>query len=185
MVPTTTSLTAENMAQLFFDHWYCENGLPLEIISDRNKLFLSRFWKELHKLTGIKLKMSTAYHPETDGASERTNKTIIQCIRFAVERDQQGWVKALPKICFDIMNTVNTSTSFTPFQLRFGKAACILPPVITSDHIETSNQSALDLIERMQLTQLEAQDNLLTAKIRQAHQENTHRQVSFLFKVGD
>ena len=144
MVPTTTSLTAKKMAQLFFDHWYCENGLPLEIISDRDKLFLSRFWKELHKLTGIKLKMSTAYHPETDSASERTNKMIIQCIRFAVERDQQGWVKALPKIHFDIMNTVNASTSFTPFQLRFGRAARVLPPVITSDHIETSNQSALD-----------------------------------------
>ena len=90
LIPTTTTLTAEHFAELFFQHWYCENGLPLEIISDRDKLFLSRFWKELHKLTGIKLKMSTAYHPESDGSSERTNKTVIQAIRFAVERDQKG-----------------------------------------------------------------------------------------------
>ena len=92
IVLTTTTLTAEDLADLFFDRWYCENGLPLEIISDRDKLFVSKFWKHLHKLTGVKLKMSTAYHPETDGASERSNKTVIQAIRFHVERNQQGWV---------------------------------------------------------------------------------------------
>lgn len=80
IIPTTTTLTAEKFADLFFKHWYCENGLPLEIISDRDKLFLSRFWRELHRLTGIKLKMSTAYHPESDGASEWTNKMVIQAI---------------------------------------------------------------------------------------------------------
>ena len=101
IIPSLSSLTAEQFAEIFFDRWYCENGLPLDIISDRDKLFMSRFWKALHKLTGVKLKMSTSYHPQTDGSSdssERTNKTVIQCIRFAVERDQLGWVKALPKI---------------------------------------------------------------------------------------
>ena len=74
---------------------HCENGLPTEITSDRGKLFLSKFWRALHKLTNVSLKMSSAYHPETDGTSERTNP-INQCIRFLVERDQ-GWVKALPR----------------------------------------------------------------------------------------
>ena len=71
----TINISAEKLADLFFDKWYCENGLPLEIISDRDKLFLSKFWTHLHKLTGVKIKMSTAYHPKTDGASERSNKT--------------------------------------------------------------------------------------------------------------
>ncbi len=84
--------------------------------------------RTLHQLTGIKLKMSTAYHPQTDGSSERTNKTIIQCIQFAVERDQRGWVEALPKVRFDIMNTRNASTGFSPFHLRFGKSPRLLPP---------------------------------------------------------
>ena len=87
IIPTKMSLTAEELAKIFFNHWYCENGLPLEIVSDRDKLFVSRFWKALHQLTKISLKMSSAYHPETDGSSERTNKTVIQCIRFAVERN--------------------------------------------------------------------------------------------------
>ena len=69
-VPTRTDISAEEFADLFFDHWYCENGLPLEFISDRDKLFVSRFWKRLTKVAGVKLGMSTAFHLETDGASE-------------------------------------------------------------------------------------------------------------------
>lgn len=93
IIPTTVNLTAEKLANLFFDKWYCENGLPLEIISDRDKLFISRFWTHLHKLTGVQIKMSTAYHPETDGSSERSNKIVIQAIRFHVEHNQTGWVR--------------------------------------------------------------------------------------------
>ena len=70
LIPTVATLTADGMALLFFNHWYCENGLPLTIICDRDKLFVSRFWKALHKLIGVSIKMSSAYHPETDGASE-------------------------------------------------------------------------------------------------------------------
>jgi Reverse transcriptase (RNA-dependent DNA polymerase)./Integrase core domain. len=80
IVPTRTDITAEDCALLFFRNWYCENGLPAEIISDRDKLFVSKFWRMLHKLTGVKLKMSTAFHPQSDGSSERLNKTINQCL---------------------------------------------------------------------------------------------------------
>lgn len=64
IVPTSINLTAEQLADVFFDKWYCENGLLLEIISDCDKLFISQFWKALHKLMGVKMKMSTAYHPK-------------------------------------------------------------------------------------------------------------------------
>ena len=185
IVPTKTTLTAEELAQIFFKEWYCENGLPLEIVSDRDKLFISRFWKALHKLTNVNLKMSSAYHPETDGSSERTNKTVIQCIRFAVERDQKGWVHALPKVRFDIMNTVNASTNFTPFQLRFGKSARILPPLMSLEDDEIRDVTAREIIEQMQPIQLRANDNLLTAKIQQAQQENQHRGHTFPFKLGE
>jgi hypothetical protein len=70
IIETHMKITAPELALLFFKHWYCENGLPLEIISDRDKLFVSTFWKSLHKLTGVRLKMSTAFHPQTDGSSK-------------------------------------------------------------------------------------------------------------------
>jgi hypothetical protein len=85
-----TDLTVPKLALLFFNEWYCENSLPLELISDRDKLFVSKFWKALHVLTGVHLKMSPAYHPQTDSTSERTNKTLNQCVCFHIEHNQQG-----------------------------------------------------------------------------------------------
>ena len=80
LIPTRTDATAEDIALLVFDNWYCENGLPADLVSDRDKLFMSCFWKALAKLTGMNLKMPSAYHPETNGTSEHTNKTINQVV---------------------------------------------------------------------------------------------------------
>lgn len=73
-------ITAEEFTGIFLDMWYCKNRCPREIISDRDKVFVSKFWKALMKLTGIWHKLSMAYHPQTDGTSERMNKTMIQCL---------------------------------------------------------------------------------------------------------
>jgi hypothetical protein len=70
IIPTNANISADELTVLFFDHWYCENGLQSNIVSDRDKLFISRFWKVLTMLTGVSLKMSSAYHPETDRSSE-------------------------------------------------------------------------------------------------------------------
>jgi hypothetical protein len=130
IIPTQCDITAEDLAVVFFDNWYCENGLPNSIVCDRDKLFVSRFWKALTKLTGVKLKMSSAYHPETDGLSERSNKTVNQMLRFHVKRNQKGWVRALPRIRFQMMNTVNASTKFSGFQLHLGRSLQVIPPLI-------------------------------------------------------
>jgi hypothetical protein len=187
IIPTTNNLTAQKLAELFFNKWFCENGLPLEIISDRDKLFISNFWKALHQLTGIKLKMSTSYHPETDGASERTNKTVMQAIRFHVERNQLGWVRALPRIRFNIMNTVNKSTDFSPFQLRFGRRPQLLPPITSAttpvSHQIPTDRTARAIIDRIQNDMWEAQDNLIKAKVSQSEQANKYRLDKFPFEV--
>ena len=77
---THTNITAKHFASQFFNLWYCKNGLPLNIISDHDKIFISKFWKALHTLTKVKLKMSSSYHPETNGTSECSNKTIEQAL---------------------------------------------------------------------------------------------------------
>jgi hypothetical protein len=175
LIPTRTNMSAEEFAQLFFDHWYCENGLPLEIISDRDKLFISRFWKALTRLAGIKLGMSTAFHPQTDGASKQTNKTVNQCLRFHVSRNQEGWVRALPRVRFAIMNTPPQKLS--PFQLQMGRSPRLIPPIIThptdpasDSNLDTSN--ALQVLDRIRLDVQEAKDNLMLAKVFQADQAN-------------
>jgi hypothetical protein len=89
IIPTRINITAEELAVLFFNNWYCENGLPDKIICDYDKLFVSHFWKALTKLSGVKLKMSTAYHLETDGSSECSNKTINQILNYHVNKTKR------------------------------------------------------------------------------------------------
>ena len=82
--PTVTIATAPEIALLFYKTWYRWFGLPSAITSDRDKLFVSQFWQELFKKLNVHLRMSTAFHPETDGSSERSNKTAIEALRHYV-----------------------------------------------------------------------------------------------------
>lgn len=100
---STTSV--EDLAHIF-NNWYWDSG---DIIPNCNKLFVSKFQKALYVLTGTKVKMSMTYHPETDCASEHTNKTVNQMLNFYVKQNQSGWVNALPLVHFNIMNTINKS----------------------------------------------------------------------------
>ena len=190
LVPCRMDMSAQECARLFYDHWYCENGLPQDIVSDRDALFVSDFWRAFHQLTGVKLKMSTAFHPQTDGASERTNKTLNQLLRYVVDRQQRGWCKALPAIRFAIMNTVNASTGHTPFYLRSGHSPRLIPPLIASDAPERPEpseaaQSARSSIRDMLAAVQTAKDALFEHKTRQAHFSNAHRGPEDVFKVGD
>ena len=185
IAPTRTDISAEQFAVLFFDVWYCENGLPLEIVSDRDKLFVSKFWRALTKLTGVKLKMSTAFHPQTDGASERTNKTVIQALRYHVDRSQKGWVRALPRVRFDIMNTVNASTGYSPFMLRMGRSPRLIPPFEPSETTAITDKRLHAFLRQIELDEFHAKDNLLLAKISQAIQSDKNSSYDPHFNVGD
>ena len=77
-VPCTKEETAYSTAELFRDHVWCQHGLPTTVVSDRGLVFASNFLGELYKLLGIKRKMSTAFHPQTDGQTERLNREINQ-----------------------------------------------------------------------------------------------------------
>ena len=188
IIPTQINISAEDLAVLFFDHWFCENGLPTEIISDRDKLFISQFWTALSALCGVKLKMSSAYHPQTDGSSERTNKTVNQSLRYHVDRSQKGWVRALPRIRFAMMNTVNASTGFSNFQLHLGRSPRLIPPIVPTqlpDTIRSAASTAESVITRVNTDVKEAQDNLFKAKLFQEHYANANRGSEFVYKVGD
>ncbi|PSR99036.1 hypothetical protein PHLCEN_2v4228, partial [Hermanssonia centrifuga] len=185
IIPCNIDISAKDLATLFFREWYCENGLPLEIISDRDKLFVSQFWKYLHRLTGVKLKMSTAFHPQTDGSSERSNRTIIQALRFHVERNQKGWARALPLVRFNHMNTINASTGFTPFQLHCGRQPRIIPPLHTPERSDADSSDAAKVIAQLETDVMEAQDNLLLAKSNQAYHADKSRSAEKVYTAGD
>jgi hypothetical protein len=191
IIPTKMTLTANKCTELFFANWYCENRLPRAIGCDCNKLFLSQFWRTLCKLMGVNLKMSLAYHPETDGSSEPTNKTINQCICFHVDRNQKRWVRALPLIRFQIMNTVNASTGYSGFELRMGCS----PKMITTwnpTEVVDSNPDLKDavskvseVLQRLKDNVEEAKDNLLALKFSQAFYANMARGEEEVFEIGE
>jgi hypothetical protein len=190
LVLTRVDIAAAHLTSQFFEHWYCENGLPLEIISDRDKLFTSKFWKALHILTGVNIKMSTAYHPQSDGASEHTNKTLVQMIRYYVERNQKGWAKALPKIHFQLMNTVNASTGVSGFELKMGHSPHVIPPIVPSElppmkDCKEELEAAMNAVNDINTVVEEVKDNLLRAKMSQAMAANSERSAEDIFAVGD
>ena len=89
---TRQTYRATDIAEMMFDSIYNLHGLPEQIISDRDSLFTSKFWRRLHWLLNTKLQMSSAFHPQTDGATKRANHTITQMIRQCVRSDQKDWV---------------------------------------------------------------------------------------------
>jgi hypothetical protein len=114
--------------------------------------------------------MSPAYHPQTDGASEHMNKTLNQCVHFHVECNQKGWAWALPIIHFNIMNSVNASTSFSKFQIHMGHSPRAIPllvqGVVSDDTSEDT--AACSIIAQIENDICKAKDALLGAKIIQA-----------------
>ena len=132
--------------------------------------------------------MSTAFHPQSDGASERTNKTVIQALRYHVARNQRGWVKALPRVRFAIMSATNALTGFSRFQLHIGRQPRILPPLFDADvqADETPEaERAADIIRRIDADVMETQDNLAAAKLAQMCAANRGRTEDPPLKPGD
>lgn len=121
LVPSQEDYTACEIAELVFAEVYKYHGLPRTIVSDRDKWFTAAFWDHLHKLIGTKLNMSSAYHPESDGATERANKTMIQMIRQCIGPKQKDWASKLPAIEFALNSAQSETTGFAPFFLNYGR----------------------------------------------------------------
>jgi hypothetical protein len=120
-VPTHTSATAEKLAVLFFREVVRLHGLPEALVSDRDSRFTGNFWTSLFAALGTKLRMSTPFHPQTDGQTERANRTIEQMLRAYVGTELNDWCRFLPAIEFAINDAKQASTGFSPFFLNSGQ----------------------------------------------------------------
>ena len=95
-------------------------GVPESIVSDCDTKFTSTFWRELHRLMGTKLLMSTAFHPQMDGATEWANCSIGQILRMIINDDQKNWADTCPMVEFALNSNVSATTGFAPFELNQG-----------------------------------------------------------------
>src|SRR4030081_3287502 len=103
-IPTTINVTAPEVARLFMDNIYRLHGMPESIVSDRDITFTSKFWRTLFELLGTKLTFSTAFHLQTDGQTECTNRTLEQILRAYVSWNQSKWHKCLAPLEFTYNN---------------------------------------------------------------------------------
>ncbi|GJR48021.1 retrotransposon protein, putative, ty3-gypsy subclass [Tanacetum coccineum] len=109
----------EKLMKLYMKEVVTRHGVPVSIISDRDGRFTSLFWQALHKALGTRLDMSTAYHPETDGQSERTIQTLEDMLRACVLDFGKNWDRHLPLVEFSYNNSYHTSIKAAPFEALY------------------------------------------------------------------
>ncbi|GJV95709.1 putative reverse transcriptase domain-containing protein [Tanacetum coccineum] len=120
-IPMNEKYKMEKLTRLYLKEIVCRHGVPVSIISDRDPRFASRFWRSLQKSLGTNLDMSTAYHPETDGQSERTIQTLEDMLRACVIDFGSGWDKHLPLAEFSYNNSYHASIKAAPFEALYGR----------------------------------------------------------------
>ncbi|GJP33625.1 hypothetical protein CLOM_g18142 [Closterium sp. NIES-68] len=116
-----TTARTEETAQLFVRYIISQYSIPTTLISDRDPKFTSKFWKELMSLLGTKLAMSSAYHPQTDGQTERLNQIVEQLLRAACMDEISKWDLHLPVLEFAYNNATHAATRQTQFFLCYGR----------------------------------------------------------------
>ena len=119
-LPCRKDIDSPELARLFFEHVLCQHGLPDNIITDRGGQFYSQFWKQVCSHLSVDHRLSTAFHPQTDGQTECQNQTMEQYLRAYTNYEQNDWVQLLPLAQFAYNNAVHASTRFTPFYANYG-----------------------------------------------------------------
>ncbi|GKA09488.1 putative reverse transcriptase domain-containing protein [Tanacetum coccineum] len=119
VIPETDSM--EKLTRQYLKKVVLRHGVPVLIISDRDSKFTSHFWQSLNKALGTQLDMSMAYHPQTDGQSDRTIQTLEDMIRACVIDFGKGWDRHLPLVKFSYNNSYHTSIKAAPFEALYGQ----------------------------------------------------------------
>ena len=118
-IPTTEKTSAEGLARLFRDNVWKLHGLLESIISDRGPQFVAGLMRELNRILGIESKLSMAFHPQTNGQTERMNQELEQYLRMFINHRQEQWPKWLGTAEFVYNNKVHSSTQMIPFKANY------------------------------------------------------------------
>ena len=120
-IPTTEEVTSEQVARLFFDKIFKHHGIPDSLVSDHGTQFMSRFFKALCALIGMDQKLSTSFHLQTDGQTERINAVLEQYLWGYVNSQQSNWVELWTMTEFSYNNTISATTGIMLFFALYGQ----------------------------------------------------------------
>ena len=181
-IPCHKTTKAKDMARLFIMYIWRTHGPPDTIVSDRGPQFISAFWHEFCRILGIKLKLSTADHPQTDGQTEIMNQYIDQRLRPFVNYYQDNWSELLPIIDYAQATLPHESIGLSPFQVEFG-----YEPRTSFDWDRPTTDKPLTAREKLSIDEAQAfsqrikdawdiaRSNMEKAQIQQKKQANRHR----------
>ena len=169
LVLTTTTVTAKGVVWIVLKEVIRLHGIPESIVSDRDTQFTSIIWRELQKIMGTKLLMS-AFHPQTDGTTERANRSIAQILLTVVDNDQKNWSEKCSMAKFAINSSVNATTGYAPFELNYGYMPRLGQHISTNTTFKGVKQFAQQVLWNLN----DAHDMILEHRVMQTHYSNKH-----------
>lgn len=168
LIPTCQTDTEERVATRFFTGWIGSFGTPESIISNHDKLWTFTFWKALMKRIGTSFHMTTAFHPQADGRSERTNRMVRQILRTFTSKRQGKWLESLPTVEYAINSAINVATGKAPLELILGRT----PRLFTGVTDEAPLPSLDKWVALRRDTWDSTRDALWTSRVQQALHRN-------------
>jgi transposase InsO family protein len=176
------SITTVQVAQLIYDNVVRLHGFPDNIVSDRDSKFTSLFWRSLWKLSGTQLKMSSSYHPQSDGQTENVNRVVSDILRAYVTEDRTDWDRHLTAVEVAINSSEHASTGFTPFFLNHNQEIRLPFHIAMKAAVESSTiPAAADMISAMAANDEIARARLADAQARQkAAADEYRRQATYV-----
>jgi hypothetical protein len=181
---TNTNVTAPVLADIFLREVVRLHGVPESILSDRDPRFTAKFWRAFWSQLGTTLTMSSAYHPQSDGQTERANRTLEEMLRAFVSFRQDDWDHHLAMVELAVNNAQQTSTGFTPFYLNYGQEVLLPLDNAIASLVPSKNPEAADRIKQLKSHLDQARAAIEKAQKRQSRYADQHRR-DVQFKIGD
>ncbi|GJT10786.1 putative reverse transcriptase domain-containing protein [Tanacetum coccineum] len=180
-LPIREDYKTEKLAKIYTNEIVARHGVPVSIISDRDGRFTSHLWQAFQEALGTRLDMSTAYHPQTDGQSERTIQTLEDMLRACVMDFGGSWDTHLPLIEFSYNNSYHTSIKCAPFEALYGRK-CRSPVIWTE--VGESQLIGPEIVQETTEKIVQIKERLKTARSRQKSYADKRRK-PLEFQVGD
>ncbi|GJU11293.1 putative reverse transcriptase domain-containing protein [Tanacetum coccineum] len=180
-LPMREDYKMERLARLYLNEIVARHGVPISIISDRDSHFTSRFWQSMQEALGTRLDMSTTYHPQTDGQSERTIQTLEDMLRACVLDFGGSWDVHLPLVEFSYNNSYHASVRCAPFEALYGRKC--RSPIMWAE-VGEGQLIGPELVQETTEKISQIKDRLKAARDRQKSYADKRRK-PLEFSVGD
>ncbi len=179
-IPLPKIPSARETAVAVIDNVFRNHGLPMDVVSDRGPQFISKFWKEFCRLLGATVSLSSGYHPQSNGQTERANQDLECVLRCFVSQNPSSWSQQLSWVKYAHNSLPVLSTGQSPFECSLGYQ----PPIFQSMESEVAVSSAHTFVQRCRRTWRRAGESILQVGSRTKAQADRHRSKPPIYVVG-